>query len=176
MRPPPEEASAANDAAIDLLHLGRPAEAAARFRHAIFLQPTGHAAATAYFNLGIALKDLSRHHDASVAYLSALQLRPAFPQAHFNLGRSFQMMADDPSAAGYLHRHAGRREILLRAAHHFRRSMGPESAGPADSFRSLEVCLLIASYRLLPDTSSAPCAGIVLLALPLSSLVCLPTT
>lgn len=128
-----------NDRAIELLHSGHAAAAAAGFRRAIQVQPT---AAESYFNLGIALKDLSRNQDSAVAYLSALALRPDFPQAHFNLGRCFQMLADDSGPSGLLRHYAGRRQALLRAAHHFRRaSGGSPAAPPADSVRSLEEVL-----------------------------------
>ena len=107
-----------NDCAINLLEAGRTREAAAGFRHLLSLQPSAPAASAAYFNLGIAMKDLSLHRDAATAYLAALDLKPDFPQAHFNLARSFQMLADDPGPAGYLRApHALRREVLLRAAH-----------------------------------------------------------
>ena len=136
--------------AIALLNAGRSAEAAVGFRQVIRLKASNEATAAAYFNLGIAFKDLARHQDSAVAYLSALRLRPAFPQAHFNLGRSFQLMADDPGPAGYLRHHAARRELLLRAAHHFRRSGGPDASTPGDSYRSLEEVL-----HQLGDTEAA---------------------
>lgn len=86
------------------------------------------------------MKDLARHRDSATAYLAALQLRPDFPQAHFNLARAFQMLADDPGTGGYLRRSpTARRDVLLRAAHHFRRaqSSGIDDPGTgADSTRS----------------------------------------
>ena len=107
-------AAEVNDVAIAMLNAGRSAEAAVGFRQVLRLKASNEATAAAYFNLGIAFKDLARHQDSAVAYLSALRLRPAFPQAHFNLGRSFQIMADDPGPAGYLRRHAARRESQYR--------------------------------------------------------------
>jgi Flp pilus assembly protein TadD len=129
-------AAAANDDAIQLLNRGDASGAAAGFRKALWLQPY---AAESYFNLGIALKDQSRHHDSIVAYVAALKLRPAFPAAHFNVGRALQMLADDPGPAGYLRHHPARRQALLRAAHHFRRASNPAAAAPSDAVRSLEV-------------------------------------
>ena len=85
-----------NNRAIDLLEAGRSHEAAAGFRAAIALAPLGP---EAYYNLGIAYKDLHRHHDSVSAYLAAISLRPAFPEAHFNLGRALQMLTDDPGPA-----------------------------------------------------------------------------
>ena len=126
-----------NNAAIDLLEAGRSHEAAAGFRAAIALAPFGP---EAYYNLGIAYKDLKRHHNSVSAYLAAISLRPAFPEAHFNLGRALQMLTDDPGPHGLMHDHELRKAALLRAAHHFRRSVRPEQ-GAADSFRSLEEVL-----------------------------------
>ena len=92
-----------NDAAIALLNSGHAHEAAAGFRRVAALSSEPHDQAVAYFNLGIALKDQARQHDSAAAYLAALRLRPAFPQAHFNLGRSLQMLSeglsDYPSGA-----------------------------------------------------------------------------
>ena len=132
---------AVNDEAIALLNAGHPHEAALSFRHAIRLTSSrdGYRLAAIFFNLGIAMKDLGRHHDSIIAYLTAIRLRPVFPQAHFNLGRSFQILADDPGPGGYLRLAVARKQVLLRAAHHFRRSLG--SASAADSYRSLEEVL-----------------------------------
>ena len=96
---------ALNDAAINLLEGGQSREAAAAFRRVIELSE-GSSAAAAYFNLGIAMKDLSRHHDSATAYLAALELRPSFPQAHFNLARAFQMLSNDAGRAGSLRHRA----------------------------------------------------------------------
>lgn len=133
------DATSLNDAAIVHLNSGNAGVAASLFRRALTIMPDGEMAAAAYFNLGIALKDLGRHRDSATAYLSALHLHPSFPQAHFNLGRCFQMLADDAGASGYLNSPAARRQILLRAAHHFRRSAN--SARAIDSYRSLEEVL-----------------------------------
>ena len=138
-----------HDDAIAMLEAGRSHEAASSFRRVARLAASEpeHAAA-AYFNLGIAMKDLSRQHDAATAYLAALELQPVFPQAHFNLARAFQMLADDEGRAGYLRRpRHERRELLLRAAHHFRRaeSLGPSAqrttASAAQHLKSLEEVL-----------------------------------
>ena len=133
-----------NDLAIELLQAGRPAEAAAGFRAAVAQLEAPSERAAAYFNLGIALKDQSRSHDSIVAYLQALRLKPAFPQAHFNLARAFQMRSDDPSPLGSLRGPPAAREAdLLRAAHHFRRSLANSAAGgrAGDAHRSLEEVL-----------------------------------
>jgi tetratricopeptide (TPR) repeat protein len=130
------EASAINDQAITLLNAGDAAAAAEGFRRAIKLQPTS---AESYFNLGIALKDLSRHQDSAVAYLAALELRPTFHQAHFNLGRCFQIIADDLGPGGTLRNFKLRRQSLQRAAHHFRRATTPGPLLSPDATRSLEV-------------------------------------
>ena len=112
-----------------LLEAGYPAAAAAAFRKTISLQP-----AASYYNLGIAFKDLGRAQDSVTSYIAALEHTGArnFASCHFNLGRAFQMLADSGMRAGYLRRHQERRDILLRAAHHFRR---------AGSHRSLEEVL-----------------------------------
>ena len=94
-----QEATAYNNAAIDLLHVGRTAEAAAGFRAAVSVQPDGP---EAYYNLGIAYKDQGRHQDSVRAYSSALALRPSFPEASFNAGRALQMLTDDPGPLGLL--------------------------------------------------------------------------
>ena len=133
------DATSLNDAAIVHLNSGHAGVAASLFRQALASVPKGEMAAAAYFNLGIALKDLGRHRDSATAYLSALHLHPSFPQAHFNLGRCFQMLADDAGASGYMNSPAARRQILLRAAHHFRRSAS--TARAIDSYRSLEEVL-----------------------------------
>ncbi|KAL1523344.1 hypothetical protein AB1Y20_018289 [Prymnesium parvum] len=132
--------SSLNDAAVALLEAGRAREAASAFRRAIQLAPNRHDAAAAYFNLGIAFKDQSRHFDSVVAYLEALTLRPAFPQAHFNLARSFQILADDPSPHGLLRHHARRRDALLRAARHFATAAAASPSRP-DGSRGLEEVL-----------------------------------
>ena len=94
-----QEATAHNNAAIDLLHVGRTAEAAAGFRAAVSVQPDGP---EAYYNLGIAYKDQGRHRDSVAAYGAALALRPSFPEASFNAGRALQMLTDDPGPLGLL--------------------------------------------------------------------------
>ena len=94
-----QEATAYNNAAIDLLHVGRTAEAAAGFRAAVSVQPDGP---EAYYNLGIAYKDQGRHQDSVRAYSAALALRPSFPEASFNAGRALQMLTDDPGPLGLL--------------------------------------------------------------------------
>ena len=112
------------------LEAGYPAAAAEMFRKTIALQP-----AASYYNLGIAFKDLSRAQDSVTSYLAALEHTGPhnFESCHFNIGRAFQMLADSGTRAGYLLRdHRERRDILLRAAHHFRR---------AGSHRSLEEVL-----------------------------------
>lgn len=103
----------------ELLEAGYPVEAATIFRRTINVQP-----AASYYNLGIAFKDLGRAQDSVTAYLAALEHTGAhgFSQCHYNLGRAFQMLADAGTRAGYLRRHRERRDILLRAAHHFRRA------------------------------------------------------
>ena len=113
-----------------MLEAGYPAAAADIFRKTIALQP-----AASYYNLGIAFKDLSRAQDSVTSYIAALEHTGPhnFEACHFNLGRAFQMLADSATRAGYLHRNPReRRDILLRAAHHFRR---------AGSHRSLEEVL-----------------------------------
>ena len=123
-----EEATAHNNAAIELLHTGRTAEAAAGFRAAVAVQPDGP---EAYYNLGIAYKDQGRHHASLTAYGAALALRPAFPEAHFNAGRALQMITEDPGPLGLLRpgQHAARqapnsfaRSRCQRAADHWRLS------------------------------------------------------
>ena len=149
-----EQATAHNNVAIDLLHSGRTAEAAAGFRAALAVQPDG---AEAYYNLGIAFKDQGRHHDSVRAYDAALALRPVFPEASFNAGRALQMLADDPGPLGLLRpsMHAARQAALRRAAEHFAASAadgrattgsGDMDAGAgrrpsADAYRSLEEVL-----------------------------------
>ena len=132
-------ASDLNDAAIALLHSGRAVEAAAGFRAAIAASPS----AESHYNLGIALKDQHRHRESVVAYYAALALRPEFAECHFNAGRAFQMLSDDPGAGGALRNFTDRRDVLLRAARHFRASAASDSAqrSAADSYRSLEEVL-----------------------------------
>ena len=105
-------ASDLNDAAIALLHAVRAIEAAAGFRAAIAVSPS----AESHYNLGIALKDQHRHRESVVAYYAALALRPEFAECHFNAGRAFQMLSDDPGAGGALRNFTDRRDVLLRAA------------------------------------------------------------
>ena len=148
-----QEATAHNNAAIDLLHAGRTAEAAAGFRAAISVQPDGP---EAYYNLGIAYKDQGRHQDSVVAYSAALALRPSFSEASFNAGRALQMITDDPGPLGLLRhtQHAARRAALKHAAAHFEASAAPVAArfgassgaasdrsSRADAHRSLEEVL-----------------------------------
>ena len=94
-----------------------------------------------YYNQGICHKDLGQQLEAKESYLQALRYQPDFPEAHFNLGRTYQIMADDFAGPGGLYRDAvGRRAALHEAAAHFRNSS--EAARPsADSFRSLEEVL-----------------------------------
>ena len=109
-----QEATAHNNAAIDLLHVGRTAEAAAGFRAAVSVQPDGP---ESYYNLGIAYKDQGRHKDSVDAYSAALALRPSFPEASFNAGRALQMLTDDPGPLGLLRPglHAARRAARPRS-------------------------------------------------------------
>lgn len=94
-----------------------------------------------YYNQGICHKDLGQQLEAKESYLLALRYQPDFPEAHFNLGRTYQIMADDFAGPGGLYRDAvGRRAALHEAVAHFRNSS--EAARPsADSFRSLEEVL-----------------------------------
>jgi len=149
-----EQATAHNNVAIDLLHSGRTAEAAAGFRAAVAVQPDG---AEAYYNLGIAFKDQGRHYDSVRAYDAALALRPVFPEASFNAGRALQMLTDDPGPLGLLRpgMHAARQAALRRAAEHFAASASDGRTGAggsdldtgagrrpsADAYRSLEEAL-----------------------------------
>ena len=160
------DAVSANNLGIELLESGHAAAAASAFRSAISFNPLS--SAESHYNLGIAFKDMGRHHASVIAYLKALELRPHFAQAHFNLGRSLQMISDEtltkprtkpltkPAARGVLRSSAQTRRVLLaRAAHHFNRSARPGRAADragraADSYRSLEEVL----YQLEGNSKS----------------------
>ncbi len=76
-----------------LLHLaGRLAAAERIYRDA------QHHDATLLFNLGVLLEDMDREAEAMHAYRDALDLDPAFADAHFNLAR-LQERANNPRAA-----------------------------------------------------------------------------
>lgn len=49
-----------------------------------------HADARGYFNLGTALRDQGKHEEAARCYLQALEMDPAYADAHNNLGEIFR--------------------------------------------------------------------------------------
>ena len=81
--PPEIRAEAYYNRGVELDHLGRPAEAALAYEHAVRLKPDY---AAAYTNMGIALANLGRWDDATRAYRVAIREQPEFADAHYNLG------------------------------------------------------------------------------------------
>lgn len=68
---------------VELDHLGRPAEAALAYEHAVRLKPDY---AAAYTNMGIALVNLGRWDEAMRAYRVAIREQPEFADAYYNFG------------------------------------------------------------------------------------------
>src|SRR5437879_2691759 len=68
--PPEIRAEAYYNRGVELDHLGRPAEAALAYEHAVRLKPDY---AAAYTNMGIALANLGRWDDRSEEHTSELQ-------------------------------------------------------------------------------------------------------
>jgi tetratricopeptide (TPR) repeat protein len=93
--------------------------------------------AKACFNLGVALRDTKGHLAAIDAYYQALKLDPKLQEAHFNLGYTFQALADDKSAVGFYGDFHGRQHALKKSLAHYRNTtlgVGPK----ADAYRVME--------------------------------------
>jgi tetratricopeptide (TPR) repeat protein len=93
--------------------------------------------AKANFNLGVALRDTKGHLAAIDAYYQALKLDPVLQEAHFNLGYTFQALADDKSEIGFYGDYHGRRRALKQSLGHYRNTtlgIGPK----ADAYRVME--------------------------------------
>ncbi len=84
----PNYARVHNRIGTELLHAGRPAEAAARFEQALQEDPTYAGACN---NLGVACERLGRA-DAQAHFERAVQLQPDFVPARFNLARLLMQM------------------------------------------------------------------------------------
>jgi tetratricopeptide (TPR) repeat protein len=80
-------------------NLKRYDEAEAAYRKAIDLNPSY---ATAYYNLGILLKDLKRYDEAEAAYRKAIELNPSYATAYYNLSCLSSINRDAEQAFGYL--------------------------------------------------------------------------
>jgi predicted O-linked N-acetylglucosamine transferase (SPINDLY family) len=78
---------------------GRFAEAEARYRGALALEPDFPAA---HVSLGNLLNDQGRSTEAIVCFQSAIAIRPDYPDAHANLGNAFQYLGEmDKAIACY---------------------------------------------------------------------------
>jgi Flp pilus assembly protein TadD/lysophospholipase L1-like esterase len=132
----PNYARVYNRVGTELLKAAKPAEAVAQFKRALEADPT-HAGA--YNNLGIAYERLGRPQ-AQAQFERAVQLRPDFTHAHFNLarvlmknGRLAQSEAElrstiriDPNHVGALNMLGttlGRQQQFTEAAIHLERAV-----------------------------------------------------
>jgi hypothetical protein len=82
--------------------LERPEEALEWYRRAIAL-PDG-AGADTYNNYGLTLSDLKRHEEAEAAFRKAIELRPEFDDAYFNLGKELTTFGDRATGVEMLRR------------------------------------------------------------------------
>jgi Flp pilus assembly protein TadD len=82
----PGQAVLLNELGNQLLQNGRPAEAEARYREAVRVDPD---LAIAWNNLGVARAALGRHGGARSAYRQAIKLRPNYALAYYNLGAGY---------------------------------------------------------------------------------------
>jgi tetratricopeptide (TPR) repeat protein len=98
----PEYADAAFNLANTLRSRERPEEAALLYRRAILL--SGASDADVYNNYGLALSDLKRHTEAEKAFRRAIELRPEFDDAYFNLGKEMTTFGDAEAGIGMLRR------------------------------------------------------------------------
>ena len=57
---------------------------------------------TAAYNLGIALEDEGRHHEAFTAYAQALAVDPNNAEAHFNIAKLYERAGDELAAVRHL--------------------------------------------------------------------------
>ena len=84
----------------ELFKAGQPMEAAAQFRQALEADPTD---AGAYNNLGVAYERMG-HEEAQAQFERAIQLRPDFTHAHFNLARILMKKGRQTEASAELQR------------------------------------------------------------------------
>jgi len=95
----PDNAYAQTNLGVALLDLGRTAEATARFRRALQLDPLE---AQAEYNLGLAMVAGGRTADAIACYERAIEIKPALSDARNNLGVLLTDAGRLPEAIGQL--------------------------------------------------------------------------
>ena len=81
--------------ALNLQLQGKLSDAVQFYRTAIAISP--RCDAELYNNYGSALTDLEQHAEAESAFRRAIELRPEFDEAHFNLGRVLTTYGDAPT-------------------------------------------------------------------------------
>lgn len=91
----PEYVPLRNDAAVTYLELGQPDNALRHFAAVTRLTP---AAATAWYNEGVALDAAGRRSEAAQRYTRAIELDPQYSQAHNNLGNALAAEGRLPDA------------------------------------------------------------------------------
>ena len=86
-----------------LLHdRGDAAAAEPHYRRALEARPGPGTAATAAYNLGVALQDLGRLAEAAEAYETALRADASLADAHFNLAGVYEILGQGKSALRHL--------------------------------------------------------------------------
>jgi tetratricopeptide (TPR) repeat protein len=95
----PDYPEAANMVGVGLLETGQPALAIPQLKSALLLNPSS---AEIHFNLGRALEAAGNESDAYVEYLSAVQQRPAYPEADRAIASILFQRKDYVSAVSHL--------------------------------------------------------------------------
>lgn len=125
--------SQVNQIAVNLLEKKRASEAHHLFERSLDISPGQH---VIFYNMGIALKELGRLKESLHAYEKSLLIKDNFREAHYNSGRTYQILADDIGPEGFYRDFEKRKQALQKAAFHFR-----QSGIRGDSYRSLEEVL-----------------------------------
>jgi tetratricopeptide (TPR) repeat protein len=94
--------SVLNNYATSLKKLGNAAEAESIFKLALSINPKD---SEILFNLGNLYNAENKLEEARNKYLEAIQIRPGFAEAHYNLGLIFSKLGDNPKAVQHLEKY-----------------------------------------------------------------------
>ncbi len=94
--------SVLNNYATSLKKLGNTSEAESIFKLALSINPKD---SEILFNLGNLYNAENKLEEARNKYLEAIQLRPGFAEAHYNLGLIFSKLGDNPKAVIHLEKY-----------------------------------------------------------------------
>ncbi len=94
--------SVLNNYATSLKKLGNTAEAESIFKLALSINPKD---SEILFNLGNLYNAENKLEEARNKYLEAIQIRPGFAEAHYNLGLIFSKLGDNPKAVQHLEKY-----------------------------------------------------------------------